>query len=132
MNDVTAPKKAHLWAKGQSGNPKGRPPGSKNQISLIKLQVEGEMRARMSPRMADVVEEMFRQALPTEKVDPKTGEITIVPGDKDMLKTIFKSWVSGARSSEDETPREKISITIGKLDQVPLINGQTFKQSTED
>lgn len=118
MNDVVeAPKKAHLWSKGQSGNPKGRPPGSKNAISLVKLQVEGEMRAQMQRDMPAIMSKIMELAL---------------DGNKEMLKLVYKSWVSGTKASEDEAPKEKIQIVIGKLDQIPTINNKTYKQSTEE
>lgn len=122
------------FVKGQSGNPAGRPKGSRNAISLIKLQVEGELRAKMKGRMESVLDEIIRQALPTQvvesKTDKTTGEVTevttILPGDKEMLKLLFKSWVSGTKASDEEAPKDKINIIIGKLDQIPPVNGRTI------
>jgi|SRR5579859_182361 len=128
-SEVITAKKPHLFQKGKSGNPAGRPKGSKNAISIIKLQIEGELRAQMRPHMQAVVAEMVRQALPTEKIDPKTGEVTIIAGDRDMLKTLYKSWVSSTKASDDEAPKDKIQIVIGKLDQVPAVNGTTYEQT---
>jgi hypothetical protein len=116
MNDVTVAPKAHLFKKGQSGNPAGRPKGSKNAISLVKLQIEGELRAQMKADMPALVSKMMEMAL---------------KGDRDMLKTIYKSWVSGTVASDEDAPREKIQIVIGKLDQIPPVNGTTYKSSKE-
>jgi hypothetical protein len=140
-NDVVKTPKAHQFQKGQSGNPAGRPKGSKNAISLIKIQMEGELRARMRKDMPAVIDEMIRQALPTQtpRLDAlgnqaldKNGDpiFDLIGGDRDMLKTLFKSWVSGTRASEDDAPKDKIQIVIGKLDQVPAVNGRVFPQST--
>lgn len=139
--DVVAAPKAHQFQKGQSGNPAGRPKGSRNAISLIKIQMEGELRARMRKDMPAVIDEMIRQALPTlvprldedkKPVLDAAGQPIVdkLAGDRDMLKTLFKSWVSGTRASEDDAPKEKIQIVIGKLDQIPAVNGQVFSQST--
>lgn len=117
MHDVVEKPKAHLWAKGQSGNPNGRPKGSKNAISLIKLQVEGESRARMKGQMPEIIDKIMDMAL---------------KGDKEMLKLVYKSWVSGTVASDEEAPKEKIQIVIGKLDQIPAVNGTVFQQSKTD
>jgi len=111
MNDLVQAPKAHLWQKGKSGNPAGRPKNSKNAITLVKLQVEGESRAQMQGRMPDVIAKIMDMAL---------------KGDKEMLKLVYKSWVSGTVASEDDAPREKIQIVIGKLDQIPSVKGRTI------
>lgn len=118
MNDLVPAdeRKAHLWKKGVSGNPAGRPKGSKNAISLVKLQIEGELRAQMKGDMPAIVSKMMELAL---------------KGDRDMLKTIYKSWVSGTVASDEDAPREKIQIVIGKLDQIPAVNGTTYKSTEE-
>jgi hypothetical protein len=131
MNDVVTAPKAHQFQPGKSGNPAGRPKGSRNAISIIKLQIEGELRAQMRPQMQAIVAEMLRQALPTDKVDPKTGEITTIPGDRDMLKTLFNSWVSKTKAGDEEAPKEKIVIQIGKLDQIPTVSGRTITNGEE-
>lgn len=140
MNDVVAkaPKKG-AFVKGVSGNPAGRPPGSKNQITLLKLQVEGELRKQMVDIMPGIVAEMIRQAMPKRVYDKdgnvmldETGAPRLLSGDTDMLKTLYKSWVSGTKSTDEDAPKEKIVIQIGRLDdpnQPPVINGQVFEAS---
>lgn len=115
MNDVVKAPKAHLWQKGVSGNPAGRPKGSRNAISLVKLQIEGELRAQMKGDMPAIVNKMMEMAL---------------KGDRDMLKTIYKSWVSGTVTSDEDAPREKIVIQIGKLadPNATLTGKKTFEQ----
>jgi hypothetical protein len=137
VNEV-APKKSSLFQKGQSGNPAGRPKGSKNQISLVKIQLEGELRAQMRPHMQAVVTEMIRQAMPSpfikdgKPVLDADGNPVLLPGDKEMLKTLFGSWVSKTKAGDDEAPREKIVIQIGKLDQTPDIKGKVFTSTTHE
>ena len=118
MPEQLPAKKSHLWVKGQSGNAKGRAPGSKNKITLLKMQVEGELRTQMTPAMPSIVAKMMEMAL---------------AGDGDMLKTLYKSWVTGTKVADEEPSREKIHITIGKLDAgPPTINGTIINQSKGD
>jgi hypothetical protein len=115
--DVVDTKKNHLWSKGVSGNPAGRPKGSKNAISLVKLQIEGELRAQMKGDMTHVMRKIMDLAL---------------EGDKEMLKLLFKSWVSGTVASDEDAPKDKIQIVIGKLDQMPEVKGRTISNNTKD
>jgi hypothetical protein len=115
---VAPPQKAHLWKKGQSGNIAGRPVGAKNKITLVKLQIEGELRGQTKDDMSAVLAKAVEMAK---------------AGDKDMIKMLVDKWISPARSStDDDSPKEKVQIVIGRLDHEPVrINkGQTFEQET--
>lgn len=131
MTELVETKKNHLWAKGVSGNPAGRPRGSKNAISLIKLQIEGELRAQMKGDMRAVLAEIVRQALPTERQE-KDGSKTIVPGNLEAAKLLYKSWVSGTVASDEDAPKDKIQIVIGKLDQIPEVKGRAIVNKSQD
>lgn len=89
MNQIVKPARAHLWKPGQSGNPAGRPKGSKNNITLLRQALEGELRVQIGPHMAEVLlvainmakdgnESMIKllvdKCLPTSKGDDNTGE----------------------------------------------------------
>lgn len=116
---VSSPRgKAILWKPGQSGNPAGRPKGSRNAITLAKLQVESELRGKMKHDMQAVLKKITEMAL---------------AGDSEMLKLLYKSWVSSAKAAEDEAPREKVQIVIGKLeaDKPPPISGRTMPLNDE-
>lgn len=139
MTDAVVPAKpgARLWQKGQSGNPAGRPKGSKNAITLVKAQIESELRGQMKEHMSRVVSEIIRQALPTERLD-KDGQVmkdeqgrpVMLPGNQEMLKLLFNAWVSKTKSGDDEAPKEKIQIVIGKLDQVPPLSGKVYENGS--
>lgn len=104
-------KKDTRFVKGKSGNPAGRPKGIKNQITLVKLAIEGELRAQMKNEMGHILKEGLRLAKGFTLPDG-----TVVPGDKDMIKYFLDKWVTQAKASSDEdTPREKVQILIGRL-----------------
>jgi hypothetical protein len=118
MNTQVAPP-SHLWKKGQSGNVAGRPVGVKNKITLVKLQIEGELRGQTKHDMQAVLAKAVEMAK---------------AGDKDMIKMLVDKWISPARAgADDDAPREKVQIVIGRLDQEPVVikKGQTYNQTQE-
>lgn len=113
--NAIAPKRGNApWVKGQSGNPAGRPKGSKNAITLLRIMVEGELRAQMRGQMQRVLEKIINQAL---------------DGNEASQKLLYESWVSKSRAgSDDDAPKEKVQIVIGRLDQnPPPINGRVME-----
>jgi len=114
-NDLVAakPKGSHLFQRGQSGNPNGRPKGSKNAITLIKLAIESELRARMRGDMAEVISKGLEMAK---------------AGDKDLIKFFTSLWVSPARASGDEdAPRDRVQIVIGRLNDEKQVTGRIIE-----
>lgn len=81
--------------------------------------------------MQAVVAEMIRQAMPTPVLDKETGEPKLdaagnpllYPGNGDMLKTLYKSWISGTKATDEEPVKEKIVIQIGKLADAQAVSG---------
>lgn len=109
---------SHLFKPGQSGNPNGRPKGSKNAITLVKLAMESELRAQMKGHMSDVVAAVIAQAK---------------AGDFNSQKLLWDAWVSKSRASgDDDLPKERVVIQVGRLDNDrPIINGHVVKDSNE-
>lgn len=119
QTQVVPPNRAHLWKKGQSGNAAGRPVGVKNKITLVKLQIEGELRGQTKNEMQAVLAKAVEMAK---------------AGDKDMIKMLVDKWISPARSgSDDDAPKEKVQIVIGRLDHEPVTvnKGQTFENENQ-
>lgn len=93
--------KRKLWKPGQSGNPSGRPKGSKNKVTLMKIVLEGELRTQLGPHMADILAKAISMAK---------------AGDPAMMKLLIDKTVPTTKASDDEAnDKEKIVIQIGRL-----------------
>lgn len=87
--------------KGVSGNPNGRPKGSKNKITLMKLALEGELRTQMKPHMAQILSVAIAKAK---------------DGDPAMIKLLLDKTLPTTKAGEDEAPaKEKVQIFIDRL-----------------
>lgn len=82
---------------GQSGNPEGRPKGSKNQITLLKESLEVMLRERSEPQMAKVLDKAIELAL---------------EGDRTMLKVLLELHMSKGVTDNGGKATEKVQITI--------------------
>lgn len=82
---------------GQSGNPAGRPKGSKNQITLLKESLELALREQTSDRMATVMERALELA---------------EGGDRAMIKLLLELHMSKGVSDNGAKGVEKVSITV--------------------
>lgn len=111
MNELVAPKpKKAGFVKGVSGNPAGRPKGSKNKITLMKLALEGELRAGLKNHAQEILDVAIRLAK---------------SGDTAMLKLLIDKMIPTSKSIDDEAPtKERININIARLDEKLLINGE--------
>jgi len=102
------------FIKGVSGNPKGRPKGSKNQITLLKMAQEEAWRERNEDRLALVLDMIVDAAL---------------EGDKGAQKMIFDAAVSKANVAEEKGAGQRQVITVHRMD---VKQEKTSKPTTED
>jgi len=106
------------FVKGQSGNPKGRPKGSKNQITEIKLLTEQAVRSGRLEDMIRVCETIVEDAL---------------DGDVRAKKMVWDAMMSKASSTEDKAAgtKQKIEIGVMNVDKPNVIEGEIVA-TTED
>jgi len=105
------------FVKGQSGNPLGRPKGSKNQITLAKLALEEQLRDALGPQMAEVAAKVVMQAL---------------EGDKSSQKLVWDSIMSKQALTEDKTSGSKQEIKVRTMNVMrgDVIEGEIIDDST--
>jgi hypothetical protein len=87
------------FQKGKSGNPLGRPKGSKNQITLLKQALELQLREQAEPEMAEVLQTAIALA--------KEGNVA-------MIKLLLEMHMSKG-SSDEAKASEKVAIQINSM-----------------
>ena len=93
------------FVKGESGNPSGRPKGSKNQITLLRQSLELQLREAAAPNMAAVMQKAVDLAL---------------EGDRAMIKLLLELHVS-KQSQDAENAVDKVEIHITSPNQTVSI-----------
>lgn len=80
--------KKHLWKKGQSGNPAGRPKGTKNHLAQLKRDLETAVRENINPEaIKSILASVVARAL---------------EGDIKAAKLILDKFVTNASEGEEE------------------------------
>lgn len=88
------------YIKGVSGNPSGRPKGSKNRITVLKMQTEEAWRERNTNKLDVLLDLILQDAM---------------DGDKGARKMIFDALVSKANIQEDKAAGQKQTITVHRM-----------------
>ena len=103
------------FPKGVSGNPVGRPKGSKNKITLLKQSLEVQLREQAEPFMSGVLDKAIELAM---------------EGDRTMLKLLLELHLSKG-VSDDVKASEKLAIQINTTG-APEVKDITPTEDTND
>ena len=102
------------FIKGVSGNPDGRPLGSKNKVTLLKLSAEEAFRGRNQKMIDHVLDEILHAAL---------------EGDKSARKMVWDACMSRASLSEDKNVGAKQEITVHRMS---VVKNETPNEDKDD
>lgn len=111
MENAPAPTNGR-FVKGKSGNPLGRPKGSKNKITLMKLALEGELRQQLKHDAQEILQIAISKAK---------------EGDAAMLKLLIDKMLPTSRASDDEPTKERVQVIVSQLNgREQEVKGRTF------
>jgi hypothetical protein len=102
------------FVEGVSGNKLGRPKGSKNRITLLKMQTEEAWRDRNQERLDLILDMIIGDAL---------------DGDKGARKMIFDAVISKAQVTEDKDAAKKQEIIVHRME---VNQGEKTSKPTEE
>lgn len=102
---------------GVSGNPGGRPKGSRNKITLMKLMAEEAVREGNADKMLEVCRKVIDQA---------------IEGNAESQKLVWAAVMSKSNIDPDKSTGEKVQITIGRLESAPKVEKTTTKEVEND
>jgi hypothetical protein len=95
-----APVKKGRFVKGVSGNPAGRPKGTRNKITLMQLDTEAALRDFLQPRAIKIL----RKAVEIAMNDSHPGQVK-------MLQTLMDKTMSSLRN-QDVGDAKDTSVTV--------------------
>lgn len=104
------------FPKGVSGNPAGRPKGSKNQITLLRQSLELQLREQAAPDMGAVLDKAVELAL---------------EGDARMIKLLLEMHMSKSIPESKEL-KEKVSININAGEAPKVVNQPIIEAEEAD
>lgn len=105
------------FIKGHSGNKSGRPKGSKNKVTVLKLAAEEAFRDRNQHAIDAVLDEILQSAL---------------DGDKSARKLVWDACISKANVSEDKAAGQRQQITVHRMQVVKNDKEPTNDEVIED
>jgi hypothetical protein len=117
-------KNTNLWQPGQSGNPLGRPKGSKGRITAQKLAIEEALRDQLNMEMPEILVKAIELAK---------------DGDRAMIKLLVEMTMSKPQATEDaDEGKERVKVTIRNLtleqkkDAPQFIEAKVIKENTNE
>lgn len=103
------------FKKGQSGNPKGRPPKSEAVSDIFKTFLEEECEENKKTRVLNLVGRLYEIAM---KHDPKDA----TPASKELLNRAYGQSPQHIRSEDITGPVDKIEYGPSPLDNTETSN----------
>ena len=110
--------KPHLFQKGRSGNPAGRPKGAKNRVTLMKVALELDLRTRLKHDAQEILDKAISMAK---------------SGDQAMIKLLIDKMIPTSKAIDDEPTKERVQVVISQLpSRDVVINGHSSKELIEE
>jgi len=106
------------WKPGESGNPAGRPKGSKNKTTLMKQAIEGELVEELQKDVKDVLAKAVSLAK---------------QGNEQMIKLIIDKFIPNARAEGEEGSKGigGINIIVSGMEK-PTVNVQRVEENDDE
>lgn len=103
-----------MFRPGESGNPAGRPKGTKNQITILKQSLELQLREKAKSEMPKVLKKAIELAL---------------SGDRMMIKLLLELHMSRQAHQEDESGgKSQVAVVIQNLTDQPVTQPISVKE----